>query len=108
MVAAQIGELEFVSFPSEIAVTGEEVRLEGWLKFNQKEHTQSTNIRLWVTGNKRGRHPAHRRPSVSKASGAWSKDPGGYGLEGVVVKVWMEELQTSLFVSTPVGTSPTP
>ena len=46
-----IGELEFVGFPSEIAVTGEEVELEGLLKFNEKEHAYSTNIRLWVTEN---------------------------------------------------------
>ena len=32
MGAADIGELEFVGFPGEIPVTGEEVRLEGWLK----------------------------------------------------------------------------
>jgi len=51
MVAASLGELEFVDFPREITVTGEEVQLEGWLKFNEKEHTQSTNIRLWVAGH---------------------------------------------------------
>ncbi len=50
-VAAQIGELEFVGFPSQVAVTGAEVQLEGWLKFNQEEHDYSTNIRLWVTGH---------------------------------------------------------
>jgi hypothetical protein len=49
MVTASIGELEFVDFPSEIAVTGEEVRLEGWLKFNQKEHEYAVDINLWVT-----------------------------------------------------------
>ncbi len=49
MVTASIGELEFVGFPSEIAVTGEEVQLEGWLKFNEKEHEYAKNIRLWVT-----------------------------------------------------------
>ena len=49
--AASNGELEFVGFPSEYAVTGEEVRLEGWLKFNEKEHLDARNIRLWVTGN---------------------------------------------------------
>ena len=51
MVAASLGELEFVDFPSEITVTGEEVRLEGWLKFNEKEHDYSKNIRLWVAGH---------------------------------------------------------
>ena len=51
MVTASTGELEFVGFPSEIAVTGEEVRLEGWLKFNEKEHSYAVNIRLWVTGH---------------------------------------------------------
>jgi|GEM_PF-1244341 len=51
MVAASIGELEFVGFPSQIVVTGEEVQLQGWLKFNQKEHAYSSNIRLWVAGH---------------------------------------------------------
>jgi len=51
VVAASLGELEFVDFPSEIAVTGEEVQLEGWLKFNEEEHEYSTNIRLWVAGH---------------------------------------------------------
>ena len=51
MVAASIGELEFTDFPSEIGVTGEEVQLEGWLKFNEKEHEYAMNISLWVTGH---------------------------------------------------------
>jgi len=51
MVTASLGELEFVDFPSEITVTGEDVQLEGWLKFNEREHSQSTNIRLWVAGH---------------------------------------------------------
>jgi hypothetical protein len=51
MVAASLGELEFVGFPSEITVTGEEVRLEGWLRFNEKEHKYARYIRLWVTGH---------------------------------------------------------
>jgi len=51
MVSASIGELEFVGFPSEIVVTGEEVQLEGWLKFNQEEHEYASNIRLWVAGH---------------------------------------------------------
>jgi hypothetical protein len=51
MVAASNGELEFVGFPSETAVTGEEAQLEGWLKFNEKEHEYGVNIRLWVTGH---------------------------------------------------------
>ena len=51
MVAASNGELEFVGFPSESAVTGEEAQLEGWLKFNEKEHSYAINIRLWVTGH---------------------------------------------------------
>lgn len=51
MVTASIGELEFVDFPSEIVVTGEEVQLQGWLKFNQKEHEYASNIRLWVAGH---------------------------------------------------------
>ncbi len=38
MVTASIGELELVDFPSEIVVTGDEVQLEGWLRFNEKEH----------------------------------------------------------------------
>ncbi len=49
--AASIGELEFVGFPSQIGITGEEVQLEGWLKFNQKENEYATSIRLWVTGH---------------------------------------------------------
>ena len=51
MVAASLGELEFVDFPREITVTGEEVQLEGWLKFNEKEHEYGQNIRLWVAGH---------------------------------------------------------
>ncbi len=51
MATASIGELEFVGFPSEVAVTGEQIRLEGWVKFNQKEHEYATNINLWVTGH---------------------------------------------------------
>jgi hypothetical protein len=51
MATASIGELEFVDFPSEVAVTGEEVQLEGRLKFNEKEHEYAMNIRLWVTGH---------------------------------------------------------
>ena len=49
--AASNGELEFVGFPSEYAVTGEEVQLEGWLKFKEEEHEYATNVRLWVTGH---------------------------------------------------------
>ena len=48
MATASLGELEFVDFPSEIGVMGEEVRLDGYVKFNQKEHTQAININLWV------------------------------------------------------------
>ena len=48
---ASIGELEFVGFPSEIAVTGEEVQLEGWVKFNEEEHDYAKNINLFVTGH---------------------------------------------------------
>ncbi len=55
--AASLGELEFVGFPSEIGVTGEEVQLEGWLKFNEEEHEYAINIRLWVTG-----HEGHIEP----------------------------------------------
>ncbi len=51
IAAASLGELEFVGFPSEIGVTGEEVQLEGWLKFNQKEHDHAESIRLWVSGH---------------------------------------------------------
>jgi len=51
MVTASIGELEFVDFPSEIAVTGKEVQLEGRLKFNEKKHYYAVNINLWVTGH---------------------------------------------------------
>jgi len=51
MVTASLGELEFVDFPGEITVTGEEVQLEGWLKFNEKEHEYGQNIRLWVAGH---------------------------------------------------------
>ena len=51
MATALIGELEFVDFPSETAVTGEEVQLEGWLKFNEGEHSSAININLWVTGH---------------------------------------------------------
>ena len=51
MAAASFGELEFVGFPSETAVTGEEAQLEGWLKFNEKENSSATNIRLWVSGH---------------------------------------------------------
>jgi hypothetical protein len=47
-VTASIGELEFVDFPSQIAVTGEEVQRAGQLKFNEREHTYAVNIRLWV------------------------------------------------------------
>ena len=50
-VTASMGELEFVGFPSHVAVTGEEVRLEGWLKFSEKEHQYAVNIKLWVTGH---------------------------------------------------------
>ena len=50
MVSASNGELEFVGFPSEYAVTGEEVCLDGWVKFNEEEHSYAINIRLWVTG----------------------------------------------------------
>jgi len=48
MAAASTGELEFVDFPNEIGVTGEEVQLEKRLKFNEKEHEYAVNIRLWV------------------------------------------------------------
>ena len=51
MVSASLGELEFVGFPTEVAVTGEEVQLEGELKFNEKEYEYAVNIRLWVTGH---------------------------------------------------------
>lgn len=51
MVTASTGELEFVGFPSQIVVAGEEVQLQGWLKFNQEEHEYSSNIRLWVAGH---------------------------------------------------------
>jgi len=51
MATAAIGELEFVGFPSEVAVTGEEVRLEGWLRFKEEVNEYATNIRLWVTGH---------------------------------------------------------
>ena len=51
VATASLGELEFVDFPSEVAVTGEEVQLEGRLKFNEKEHEYAVNIRLWVTGH---------------------------------------------------------
>ena len=51
IVTASIGELEFVDFPTEIVVTGEEVQLEGWLRFNEKEHEYSQNISLWVSGH---------------------------------------------------------
>ncbi len=54
-----IGELEFVGFPSEIGVTGEEVQLQGWLKFNQKEHTYAKSIRLWVTGHQGRIEPSY-------------------------------------------------
>jgi hypothetical protein len=60
-VAASLGELEFVGFPSEITVTGEEVQLEGWLRFNAKEHTRSSNIRLWVSD-----HEGRIEPSFIK------------------------------------------
>jgi len=49
--AASSDELKFVGFPSIIAATGEEVQLEGWLEFNEKEHSWASNIRLWVTGH---------------------------------------------------------
>jgi hypothetical protein len=48
---ASFEELEFVNFPSEVVVTGEEVQLEGWLKFNEKEHDHAENIALWMTGH---------------------------------------------------------
>ena len=51
MAAASIGELEFVGFPSNIYVTGEEVQRDGWLKFNEEEHEYAANISLWVTGH---------------------------------------------------------
>jgi len=50
-VVASFGELEFVGFPSTTTITNMDIQLEGWLKFNKKEHTQSTNIRLWVAGH---------------------------------------------------------
>jgi hypothetical protein len=49
MGATYLEELEFVGFPSEIAVTGEEVQLEGGLRFTDKGNTYAVNIRLWVT-----------------------------------------------------------
>lgn len=49
---ASIGELEFVGFPGEVAVTGDEVRLGGWLKFNQKEHESVGVVDLFVLGHK--------------------------------------------------------
>ena len=61
MVTASIGELELVDFPSEIVVTGDEVQLEGWLKFNEKEHEYGQNIRLWVT-----RHEGRVEPDFIK------------------------------------------
>jgi len=57
-VRASIGELEFVGFPNEVAVTGEEVQLEGWLKFNDRGSDYATNVRLWVT-----RHGGRIEPS---------------------------------------------
>jgi cell division septation protein DedD len=51
VVTASLGELEFVDFPSEVAVTGEEVQLEGWLKFNRKEHNYAVEIFLLVAGH---------------------------------------------------------
>ena len=48
IVGASLGELEFEGFPSEVAVVGDEVRIDGWLKFNQKEHDYALNINLWV------------------------------------------------------------
>jgi len=49
MVTAYIGELVFVGFPSQVAVTGEEVQLEGWLQFVQRGNLSAQNIRVWVS-----------------------------------------------------------
>ena len=51
MSVASVGELEFVSFPSQVAVTGAEVQLEGWLKFNAEEHEYAQKITLRVAGH---------------------------------------------------------
>ena len=48
-IAVSSGELVFVGFPSEVGVTGVEVRLEGSLKFTKRDSPQATNIRVWVS-----------------------------------------------------------
>ena len=47
-----------MGFPEVIEVDGHEVKLEGWLKFNAREHDKAINIRIWVTGHEGRVEPA--------------------------------------------------
>ena len=120
MVAASPGELEFVGFPSEIAVTGEEVRLEGWLRFNEKEHKYARYIRLWVTGHEGRIEPDYiMRPlyngemvsitvyldGVPGVATLHADDP--QCPSGILIIQLIEATPTSTPTSTPIST-PTP